>query len=179
MDGKQAPVPELSAAAQQLRERYLNRELSWLDFNQRVLALAADRERPLLERVRFLSIFGSNLDEFFQVRVALLRAEVEAGIGASSPDGRTPAEQLAEVRARVLQLQAVEEQTGKELLGELADQGIRVVGWDDLDKRARKQLGLFFEEKRTSRSISPSWCATPPPIQCASRASRYRRCWVA
>ncbi len=122
--------------------------------------MAADRELPLLERVRFLSIFGSNLDEFFQVRVALLRAEFEAGLVASSPDGRTPAEQLAEVRARILQLQEVEEQIGKELLGELADAGIRVVGWDDLDKRDRKQLGQIFEEKifpvLTPLSVDPA-----------------------
>src|SRR6187431_2285363 len=81
--------------------RYLNRELSWLDFNERVLALAEDPSVPLLERAKFLAIFSQNLDEFFQVRVAGLKEQVSAGIGLSSPDGRAPGEQLLEVRDRV------------------------------------------------------------------------------
>ena len=81
--------------------RYLNRELSWLDFNDRVLALAADDAVPLLERAKFLAIFSQNLDEFFQVRVAGLKDQVAAGLGVASPDGRTPGQQLLEVRERV------------------------------------------------------------------------------
>ena len=81
--------------------RYFNRELSWLDFNERVLALAADERVPVLEQVKFLAIFSQNLDEFFQVRVAGLKEQVSAGIGATSPDGRTPGQQLLEVRERV------------------------------------------------------------------------------
>ena len=82
-----AAQPELPG----VRGRYLNRELSWLDFNERVLALAADPAQPLLERVKFLAIFNSNLDEFFQVRVAGLMEQREAGIRKPAADGRTPA----------------------------------------------------------------------------------------
>ena len=74
--------------------RYLNRELSWLDFNQRVIYLAADESLPLLERVRFAAIASSNLDEFFQVRVAALRDQVAAGVDETTPDGRTALQQL-------------------------------------------------------------------------------------
>src|SRR5258706_1844678 len=80
---------------------YLNRELSWLDFNARVLALADDDNVPLLERAKFLAIFSQNPDEFFQVRVAGLKDQMAAGIVASTPDGRTPAQQLLEIRDRV------------------------------------------------------------------------------
>src|SRR5690606_27323802 len=78
--------------------RFLNRELSWLDFNARVLAQAEDERVPLLERAKFLAIFAQNLDEFFQVRVAGLKDQVAAGIIATTPDGRTPAQQLLEIR---------------------------------------------------------------------------------
>ena len=83
---------------------YLNRELSWLDFNFRVLALAEDEERPLLERARFLAISSRNLDEFFQVRVAGLHVQLEAGVGISTLDGATPADQLRAIREQVLRL---------------------------------------------------------------------------
>ena len=83
---------------------YINRELSWLDFNARVLHEARDGRNPLLERVKFLTIFASNLDEFFQVRVAGLRQQVQAGKAALSPDGRTAEEQLAAIRERAFEL---------------------------------------------------------------------------
>src|SRR5262252_1679177 len=79
----------------------LNRELSWLDFNERVLALAADEHMPLLERVKFVSIFASNLDEFFMVRVAGLMDQAASGLPVRSHDGLTPREALAAIRARV------------------------------------------------------------------------------
>src|SRR6476659_11067223 len=85
-------------------DRYLNREMSWLDFNARVLALAEDDTTPLLERVKFLAIFSQNLDEFFQVRVAGLKDQIAVGVRSRSPDGRTAAEQLLEVTARVREL---------------------------------------------------------------------------
>src|ERR1700733_4493216 len=78
-------------------DRYLNRELSWLDFNARVLALAADNSLPLLERAKFLAIFASNLDEFYMVRVAGLKRRAEMGLSALSADGLTPREQLARI----------------------------------------------------------------------------------
>src|SRR6185437_1366955 len=81
--------------------RYINRELSWLDFNERVLALAEDEHRPLLERARFVAIFSANLDEFFQIRVAGLSEQVKAGFVSTTPDGMTAGEQLSAIRARV------------------------------------------------------------------------------
>ena len=108
-------------------DRYLNRELSWLEFDRRVLALAEDASLPLLERVKFLAIFSRNLDEFFQVRVALLQAELESGVTATSADGLTIEEQLAAIRERVLQLSLVAEQIfEKELRPELAAVGLEV-----------------------------------------------------
>jgi polyphosphate kinase len=87
------PVPEAP--------RYLNRELSRLDFDERVLAMAEDPNLPLLERVRFLAIFSQNLDDFFQVRVAGLKEQVLAAVAAASPDGMSPLEQLRSIRSRV------------------------------------------------------------------------------
>ena len=81
--------------------RFANRELSWLDFNARVLALAEDNVRPLLERVRFLAIFSNNLDEFFQIRVAGLKEQLSVGLATTSPDGMTAREQLDEISGRV------------------------------------------------------------------------------
>ena len=82
----------------------INRELSLLDFQSRVLEEALDENNPLLERVKFLAIFGSNMDEFFMVRVSGLRKQVEAGIIEVSPDGMTPREQLAAIRKRYIEL---------------------------------------------------------------------------
>src|SRR5687768_17748696 len=86
------------------QERLLNRELSLLDFHARVLELAADETVPLLERVNFSWIFASNLDEFFQVRVAGLLGQAELGFGTRSPDGLTPQQALGRIRERVLEL---------------------------------------------------------------------------
>jgi polyphosphate kinase len=83
---------------------YFNRELSWLDFNQRVLEMAEDIEVPLLERFKFCAIYASNLDEFFMVRVAGLFEQLDAGIDARGPDGLTPGEQIDAIQARVLEL---------------------------------------------------------------------------
>src|SRR5262245_16462124 len=96
-----ATAEDIAAQGEQPPARYHNRELSWLDFNERVLALAEDERVPLLERAKFLAIFSQNLDEFFQVRVAALKDQVAGEVGALSPDGRTSAQQLLDIRDRI------------------------------------------------------------------------------
>jgi polyphosphate kinase len=129
-------------------DRFLNRELSWLEWNRRVLALAEDPRQPLLERVKYLAIVSANLDEFFQVRVAGLRAQIDAGVSAPSSDGRSPSQQLAELRGRVEeQHRAIETLLHKELLPALAEQRIRLCDWSSLDDSDRVRLGRLFDEQ--------------------------------
>jgi len=129
-------------------DRFLNRELSWLGFDARVLALAEDPELPLLERVKFLAIAARNLDEFFQVRVAGLKAQVDAGVLSASPDGRSPLEQLLEIRLPVEGLvRRMERVLAKELQPRLAEEGIRFVDWDALDEHDRARLRHEYETR--------------------------------
>ncbi|MEX2659736.1 MAG: RNA degradosome polyphosphate kinase [Acidimicrobiales bacterium] len=128
--------------------RLLNRELSWLDFDARVLSLADAPGIPLLERAKFLAIFTSNLDEFFQVRVAGLKDQLAAGLGRVSADGLGPAEQLDEIRARAVELAAhVDRIFLDEVTPGLADVGIRLSDWDELDDADRGFLVEFFERQ--------------------------------
>ena len=128
--------------------RYLNRELSWLEFNARVLALAGDAALPLLERLKFVAIFAQNLDEFFQVRVAGLKDQVAAGIVATTPDGRTPAQQLLEIRDEVEKLATRMERAFLEVVAPaLSAEGITFSSWDELDEDDRKYLVEVFEER--------------------------------
>ena len=127
---------------------FLNRELSWLAFDARVLALAADRSVPLLERVKFCAIFSTNLDEFFQVRVAGLADQVAAGVEGTSPDGRSAARQLDEIRVVVNHL--VDQQSAlwrDRLAPALAHAGIRVVGWSELTVADRHELAYVFRSR--------------------------------
>jgi polyphosphate kinase len=129
-------------------QRYRNRELSWLDFNTRVLALAEDERVPLLERAKFLAIFGQNLDEFFQVRVAGLKDQVAAGVSGSSPDGRTSAQQLLDIRDRLdVLLPRMQATFLEHLTPALADAGIKLSSWADLDEDDEKFLVETFEER--------------------------------
>ena len=144
-----------------IEERFLNRELSWLDFNARVLALAADPLVPLLERAKFLAIFGQNLDEFFQVRVAGLLDQVAAGITKTTPDGRTPAQQVFDIRERVLELVKEQERIFlEEVVPALADHGVVFSSWEDLDDDDVKHLDEVFEERifpvLTPLAVDPS-----------------------
>lgn len=128
--------------------RYLNRELSWLDFNDRVLALAAETGIPLLERVKFAAIASSNLDEFFQVRVAALRDQIAAGLKETTPDGRTAIEQLEEIGRRVATfVERQEHIVAEALCPSLAENGISIVTWSDLDRSAQEAMEAFYNER--------------------------------
>jgi polyphosphate kinase len=128
--------------------RYLNRELSWLDFNARVLALADDTSLPLLERAKFLAIFASNLDEFYMVRVAGLKRRDEMGLSVRSADGLTPREQLRRIGE---QTQKIATRHAEVFLNSvepgLAAEGIRIVTWADLDQAERDRLSTYFTEQ--------------------------------
>ncbi len=135
--------------------RFANRELSWLDFNARVLALAEDNARPLLERVRFLAIFGINLDEFFQIRVAGLKEQVSVGLSTTSPDGMTAREQLDAISRRVRMLMKRQNQIwAKSVRPRLDAAGISVVDWEDLGGDDRVHLRQTFE-KRVFKILTP------------------------
>ncbi|MCC6919194.1 MAG: RNA degradosome polyphosphate kinase [Alphaproteobacteria bacterium] len=126
--------------------RFINRELSWLAFNTRVLEEAQNRRHPLLERLRFLSISASNLDEFYMVRVAGLHAMVSQGVADVSDDGLTPSQQLAEINADVLELMGQQQRVWKALRKELAENGIEVVDPHTLSSDDRMWLEWKFME---------------------------------
>ena len=125
-------------------ERFQNRELSWLAFNWRVLEEADNPRQPLLERVRFLSISGNNLDEFYTVRVAGLRAQMRAGVEIRSLDGRTPAQQLEVIDADSVALQTAQQETWARLRAELAAERIHVVEPSELSGKDRQRLENHF-----------------------------------
>lgn len=126
---------------------YVNRELSLLRFQWRVLEEARDPSSPLLERVKFLSIVGSNLDEFFMVRVAGLMQQVAAGVVETGPDGMTPAEQLVAVRREGARLMhAARSVLLDEIVPDLAREGIRIVRWDEIDPPRKAWLRKYFDE---------------------------------
>ncbi|MFI5718253.1 RNA degradosome polyphosphate kinase [Nocardia sp. NPDC051750] len=129
-------------------DRYLNRELSWLDFNARVLALAEDSSLPLLERAKFLSIFASNLDEFYMVRVAGLKRRAETGLSVRSADGRSPSEQLELIAARTQDLAVRHAEVFlTEVLPALTAEGIEIIDWADLQEPERERLSAHFQDQ--------------------------------
>lgn len=129
-----------------LAKHFINRELSWLEFNRRVLQEALDKNNPLLERVKFLSIFSSNLDEFFMIRVSGLRGQLQAGVVSKPPDGMSPGEQLAAIYDTLRpMLDQVATCWTEELLPELSEAGIRILTYDQLKNKQRKLMRRHFE----------------------------------
>ena len=127
-------------------KRFFNRELSWLGFNMRVLEEARNHNHPLLERLRFLSISGNNLDEFFMVRVAGLVGQVREQVVEISDDGLTPAEQLEKIRKFAQELMAEQDRRWLQLKSELTENGITMVDEDHLTKDEHKWLDNRFLE---------------------------------
>ena len=128
--------------------RYLNRELSWLDFNVRVLALAEDPSTPLLERAKFLAIFSQNLDEFFQVRVAGLKDQFYAGVRGRTPDGMTAADQLDAIVARgALLVERADNVFLDQIVPALSDHGVRLSTWAQLDDDDRAWAAEQFDRR--------------------------------
>ncbi|HYZ92671.1 MAG TPA: polyphosphate kinase 1 [Actinomycetota bacterium] len=129
-------------------ERFLNRELSWLDFSARVLALAQEAKTPLLERAKFLAIFSTILDEFFQIRVAGLKEQLRAGLSSPGPDGMSPREQLDAIRARTVELTALQGRTFlDDIVPALEKERIVFVTWDEVTRHERADLSELFDRQ--------------------------------
>ncbi|MBX6375265.1 MAG: RNA degradosome polyphosphate kinase [Acetobacteraceae bacterium] len=141
------PVTAASAIAPDSPSRFINRELSWLDFNHRVLEEAANPRHPLLERLRFVAISASNLDEFYSVRVAGLVGQERAGIAKPSPDGLTPSQQLAAIHARAQQLIDEQQRAWRELRRLLREAGVVVVEPRELSDADMRWLETWFMER--------------------------------
>jgi len=128
-------------------DRYLNRELSWLDFNARVLSLAQDQSLPLLERTKFLAIFASNLDEFYMVRVAGLKRRQSTGLSMRSLDGLSSRDQLERINARTQDLSTQHAACfAKDIAPALEAEGIRIVHWDELERGEAARLREYFRD---------------------------------
>ena len=166
MAAKESPeYPEQLCAAEEMQELacpnlYLNREINWLDFDAKVLDEAADPNLPLLDQLKFLAIFYSNLDEFFMVRVANVYRQYRNGASSTSPDRLTPARQLAEIRRRVLRLLSrAQEHWRKRLAPQLCERGVRIVRYGELSEKQRRFLDGYFKNEiypvLTPQAIDP------------------------
>ena len=142
------PQPVAAALALDDPSLYINRELSWLEFNDRVLEEALDERNPLLERLKFIAIYGTNLDEYFMIRVAGLKQQVEAEIHKRSDDGRLPEEQLLAISERLGgSLQRAMESLRLNLLPALERHGIRILTYHHLDSTTKRALRTFFMDR--------------------------------
>jgi len=139
--GKNDRVFDLSSP-----EWYLNRELTWLEFNRRVFSESADERNPLLERLFFLAVIGSNLDEFFMKRIGGLKHDIGAGLKRLSLDGRTPQQQIDESYTMVRDLLTGQEAMERTLLALLAKQDIRIVKYGDLNEQQRQKMAAYFQD---------------------------------
>ena len=126
---------------------YMNRELSWINFNERVLAVALNEETPLLEKIKFSAIFSNNLDEFFMVRVASLKSQVEAGISKKSEDGQTPKEQLKSIRSHLLPiLEKQQKILTNNLIEDLKKEKVFLFNYDELNNRQQSWVDDYFKK---------------------------------
>lgn len=135
------PLPGLNP------QTYFNRELSWIEFNRRVLAMAQDESVPLLERVKFLAIFSNNLDEFYMVRVASVHEKMKALVANARPDGYQPAALLAEIRNQVVNLVAEQRATMREVFAKMAEENIRVMEVSQLEPQQREIIREYFHNE--------------------------------
>jgi polyphosphate kinase len=153
-------------------ERFFNRELSWLDFNTRVLEEAANPQHPLLERLRFVAISGSNLDEFYSVRVAGLAGQEREGIQTLSPDGLSPTQQLSAIHDRAMALLEAQQAAWRTLRGLLRDAGVTAL--DATSWHGPTSPGWRTTSTSASSPCSPRWRSTrliPSPSSATSRCA--------
>ena len=134
-------LPELTP------DTYLNRELAWIEFNRRVLAVAQDPSVPLLERIKFLAIFSNNLDEFYMVRVASVHEKMKLGVPTNRPDGIQPGQLLMEIREHVLELVRQQRATMRDIFEQLEQHGIRMASLSELESEQRDALRAYFQEE--------------------------------
>ena len=138
-------MAESTAETRLAPELYLNRELSWLEFNYRVLAQALDERTPLLEQAKFSAIFSNNLDEFFMVRVASLKSQVDAGITTLSDDGHTPQQQIEAIQAALPKLLEMQQQHYRHSLKtHLAEYGVNLTDYANLNAKQRAWVNDYF-----------------------------------
>jgi polyphosphate kinase len=134
-------LPELTP------ETYFNRELSWIEFNGRVLAQAQDESLPLLERIKFLAIFSTNLDEFYMVRVASVHGKMKVGLASARPDGLSPRALLMEIRTRVIEMVKQQRTTMREVFDQLEQQGIRITEVAQLEPYQQEAVRAYFNDE--------------------------------
>ena len=158
----ESPQPETQASLDlQAPEYYINRELSWLSFNDRVLHEALDQRTPLLERLKFLAIFSSNLDEFFMVRISGVMEQAAAGVDPYTPDGLSPAKQLKAIQTHLLNKVVLQHRTfEQELRPALTQHGVYLVNYSDLNTDQQRYLRNYFDKRifpvLTPLSVDPS-----------------------
>lgn len=144
---KRRSAPKSTTKASLVQPRLFNREVSWLEFDRRVLEQAMDEDVPVLERLKFLSIFSSNLDEFFMIRVSGIKEQVEEGVGDLSPDGLSPAEQLKQIRTRLRpMLRKQADHLANVIFPELEKAGITIEAYRYLNAKEKKKLDKYFRD---------------------------------